>query len=113
MKKIIIIITSIILLGGIAFGAYYLKNGKKMGSEQLYVKITKDGVQGKDVGFNYSYTLPAYNEDGKEKEVTFTADKNLRKGAYLKLYYKKSKGVTTFEEVSSKNVPAKAAEKLN
>lgn len=84
-----------------------------MGSEQLYVKITKDGVQGKDVGFNYSYTLPAYNEDGKEKEVTFTADKNLRKGAYLKLYYKKSKGVTTFEEVSSKNVPAKAAEKLN
>ncbi|MBC1376615.1 YxeA family protein [Listeria sp. FSL L7-0091] len=112
MKKIILLIISVILLGGIAFGVYYLNSGNKIGAEQLYVKITKDGEEGNERGFNYSYTMPAYDKDGALKEVSFKADKNLRKGAYLKLYYKKLKGVTSFEEVSEKEVPAKAVENL-
>ncbi|MBC1550665.1 YxeA family protein [Listeria cossartiae] len=112
MKKIVIIITSLVILIGIGFGAYYFKNANRLGADVSYVKITKDGEMGKKVSFNYSYTLPAYDETGKETEVTLSADKNLRKGAYLKIYSKKDKGVTSFEEVAEKEVPTKAAEKL-
>ncbi|MBC1970663.1 YxeA family protein [Listeria marthii] len=112
MKKIVIIILSLLILAGIGFGAYYFKNANRLGADVSYVKITKDGEMGKKVSFNYSYTLPAYDETGKETEVTLSADKNLRKGAYLKLYIKEDKGVTSFEEVPEKEVPAKAAENL-
>ncbi|EAD7213048.1 YxeA family protein [Listeria monocytogenes] len=113
MKKIVIIIISVLLLGGIIGGVYYFKNANKIGADTSYVKITKDPTKGKEISFNYNYTLPSYDEDGKETEVTFSADKELRKGAYLKLYIKEDKGVTSFEEVPEKEVPAKAAEKLN
>ncbi|EFS02195.1 conserved hypothetical protein, partial [Listeria seeligeri FSL S4-171] len=50
---------------------------------------------------------------GEEEKMSFTANKNLRKDAYLKLYYKPIKGVTTFEEVSLDKIPSKAADKLH
>lgn len=112
MKKIIILIISVLLLCGIIGGVYYFKNANKLGADASYVKITKDPTKGKEISFNNNYTLPAYDENGKETEVTFSADKELRKGAYLKLYIKEDKGVTSFEEVPEKEVPAKAAEKL-
>lgn len=112
IKKIVILIISLLLLVGIGFGVYYFKNANHIGADVSYVKITTDGEKGKNVSFNYSYTMPAYDEAGKETEVTFSADKNLRKGAYLKLYIKEDKGVTSYEEVPEKEVPSKAAEKL-
>ncbi|EAG5197446.1 YxeA family protein, partial [Listeria monocytogenes] len=93
MKKIVILIISLLLLVGIGFGVYYFKNANHIGADVSYIKITTDGEKGKNVSFNYSYTMPAYDEAGKETEVTFSADKNLRKGAYLKLYIKEDKGV--------------------
>ncbi|MBC1470337.1 YxeA family protein [Listeria seeligeri] len=113
MKKIIITIVSVLFIGGIAFAAYYFYFGKQLNAEEYYVKITQDGEKTSEGAFNYSYNLPAYNKDGEEKRISFTADKNLRKGAYLKLYYKPIKGVTTFEEVSQDKLPSKAADKLN
>lgn len=113
MKKIIITIISVLFIGGIAFAAYYFYFGKQLNAEEYYVKITQDGEKTSEGAFNYSYNLPAYNKDGEEKRISFTADKNLRKGAYLKLYYKPVKGVTTFEEVSQDKLPSKAADKLN
>ncbi len=49
---------------------------------------------------------------GKKQKLLFLQTKNLRKGAYLKLYIKEDKGVTSYEEVPEKEVPSKAAEKL-
>lgn len=112
LKKIVILIISVLLLGGIIGGVYYFKNANKIGADASYVKITKAPTKSNEISFNNNYTLPAYDENGKETEVTFSADKELRKGAYLKLYIKEDKGVTSFEEVPEKEVPAKAAEKL-
>ncbi|AHI56867.1 YxeA family protein [Listeria ivanovii] len=113
MKKIFIGIISLLILGGIGLGIYYYCYDKIAVAEQYYVKITKDGENTGDRGFAYSYVLSGYNKDGEEEKMNFKADKNLRKGAYLRLYYKNFKGVTTFEEVTPEQVPNKAAEKLN
>lgn len=113
MKKIVILIISLLLLVGIGFGVYYFKNANHIGADVSYIKITTDGEKGKNVSFNYSYTMPAYDEAGKETEVTFSADKNLRKGAYLKLYIKEDKGVTSYEEVLKKKFPLKQQKNLN
>lgn len=42
LKKIVILIISVLLLGGIIGGVYYFKNANKIGADASYVKITKD-----------------------------------------------------------------------
>lgn len=49
----------------------------------------------------------------KKKRVTFMADHNLRKEAYLKLTVNSVKGVTSWEEVKKSEVPKEALKKLN
>ncbi len=39
----------------------------------------------------YDYKLPGFDKDGKEKEMEFTALKNLRKEAFLRIYYSEKK----------------------
>lgn len=45
----------------------------------------RNGVVDLQGGMSYSYTLPAYNEKGVEKEITFGASRELREDAFLKL----------------------------
>lgn len=61
----------------------------------------------------YDYDIKSYQKDGKEKRVTFMADHNLRKEAYLKLTVNSVKGVTSWEEVKKSEVPKEALKKLN
>lgn len=114
---IALIILVIIIGGGIL--AMRFINFNRIGADTYYVKITTDG-QAKSghasdgtAYTDYNYDLPGYNEDGKEKKIEFTAQKNLRKGAYLEVFVKEDKGVTSYEEVKAADVPKKAAEKLN
>lgn len=75
MKKIVILIISLLLLVGIGFGVYYFKNANHIGADISYVKITTDGEKGKNVSFNYSYTMPAYDEAGKKQKLLFLQTK--------------------------------------
>ncbi len=61
---------------------------------------------------SFEYKLPAFDKEGKEKELEFTAVKNLRKEAFLRLYHSDKKGVTAWEEVKKDELPAKVKEKL-
>ena len=119
MKKIGIILTiAVFLLLSVLF--YFLRgtNLNRFGAEHYYIQITTDGeseVTVIDTGEKmerFSYQLPAYNEQGDMKEMTFTSHKNLRRDAYLKLFYKESKGVTSYEEVQENDIPEKALEQL-
>lgn len=74
MKKIVILIISLLLLVGIGFGVYYFKNANHIGADVSYIKITTDGEKGKNVSFNYSYTMPAYDEAERNRSY-FSADK--------------------------------------
>lgn len=65
-----------------------------------------------EVYVRHEYTLPAYNENGEEHEVIFSAHKPLREGAYLKMYVNKHKEVTSYDEVPLEDIPVKAKENI-
>ncbi|WP_163653384.1 YxeA family protein [Listeria sp. PSOL-1] len=116
MKKVFIAIAILLAIGVIAF--FYL-DFNRIGAENYYLKVTKDGKAAAftaDDGqkfMNYKYQLTGYKDDGTPKKLEFTAQKNLRKKAYLKIFYKKGKGVTSYEEVKQKEIPTKAAKQLD
>lgn len=119
MKKIGVFITIfVILLLSVLF--YFLRgtNLNRFGAEHYYIQITTDGESEVTVLDNgekmerFSYELPAYNDKGDVKEMTFTSHKNLRRDAYLQLFYKESKGVTSYEEVQEDAIPEKALKQL-
>ncbi|OQR53460.1 YxeA family protein [Bacillus sp. CDB3] len=82
---------------------------KRMGPHPYYVQITTDGqLKGK----RFEYNLQGFDEKGKEKTMSFTTEKQLRKDAYVKLFYDKDRGVKTWEEVKNEDLPKKVKEKL-
>ncbi|MBC2320895.1 YxeA family protein [Listeria booriae] len=119
MKKLFIsLIVIIIIIGGVAIAGRFI-NFHRLGADTYYVKITQDPkitserASDGSTFTEYHYNLPGYDEDGKEKDMEFFAQKNLRKDAYLEVFWKKDRGVTSYEEVKKADIPKKAAEKLN
>lgn len=94
-------------------------NVNRLGADSYYLQITESGneIEGKistgDVIIRYEYALPAFNEEGNEKALTFRSRHVLRQNAYLELFLKDGKGITSYREVKKKEVPEKALEKLN
>ncbi|PEI85522.1 nitroreductase [Bacillus pseudomycoides] len=63
----------------------------------------------------FNYNLTGFDKDGKEKELEFNTQKNLRKEAFLRVYYSDKKveeDVSGWEEVKQDEIPAKVKEKL-
>ena len=114
MKRSIAMLVILVVFASILAGC----NFQRMGKDIYYVQITMDGqkeetTDDKDNPFTtYKYSLPAFDEEGTEKKMEFTAQKNLRKEAYLRVYYSSKKGVTSWEEVQKDDLPAKVKEKL-
>lgn len=48
-------------------------------------------MDGKVTRKEYEYTLSDFDKEGKEKELEFIAQKNLRKEAFLRVYYSDKK----------------------
>ncbi|WP_215113112.1 YxeA family protein [Exiguobacterium sp. s63] len=113
MKKWIgIAIVSIVLIGGLT-----QVDWNRIGKDTLFVKVEavsdveETTLENGDVMKRYVYTQPAFTSDGKAREITFTAAKKLREGAYLRLYVKDGDTVTSYEEVSRSDVPQSITEK--
>ncbi|GGB34188.1 YxeA family protein [Virgibacillus dakarensis] len=68
----------------------------------VYVQINETGKKRK-IG-DYEYTLTGYDESGKQREVTFTAQKKLQEDAYLRIVTKRIY-VETWEEVQYEEMP--------
>ena len=83
----------------------------RLGKENVYVHITEDGVENRFVASDgavhnmYWYEQSAYDENGNEMQVKFSAHKNLRHNAYLMLYLKNGNEVTSFDEVQFDDLP--------
>jgi uncharacterized protein (TIGR01655 family) len=118
MKKTLIGLGSVIVL--IIGGLLFLQNVNlnRLGTDEYYAQIKGEGKKLEDkmsdgtIFTRYEYELPAYDKDGNEQTLTFTAPKQLREDAYLLLYVKSSKGVTSYQEVKAEELPEKAAELL-
>ncbi|MBY0597368.1 YxeA family protein [Bacillus bingmayongensis] len=119
MKRYIALISILalfatMLVGCVSINKMYNRGGKDV----YYVQIKNDGEEHKDRFDNgeqyiyYQYKLVGFDKDGKEKELEFRADKNLRKEAFLSVFYSDKRGVTSWEEVKKDDLPAKVKEKL-
>ncbi|MBW8351911.1 YxeA family protein [Bacillus sp. IITD106] len=118
MKKsmITIGIVLVILVGGVIF--LQNVNLNRIGADEYYTKINGEGTKMEDkesggaIHIRYEYELLAYDKDGSQKTLTFSADKQLRENAYLLLFVKNGKGVTSYQEVKAEELPEKVAEML-
>lgn len=61
----------------------------------------------------YQYTLTAYDEGGKTKEISFKTSRELTEGAYLKLEVMSIRGVVSWEEVQETELPDKVKTEIN
>lgn len=115
MKKTMIFggILVAILIGFVVF--IQNVNINRFGTDQYYVQIqdgTKvDKTDNVEKYIYYEYTLEGFNKEGNGKTLTFRANKELRKEAYLRLYVKE-KGVSSYQEVQANEIPEPAKVKL-
>lgn len=77
--------------------------------KDVYVKIAQMGE--KIDPKTYEYVLEGINEDGKKVQIVFTASKQLREGAYLKVDTKRTY-VKSWEEVQQNEIPSVVRDKL-
>ncbi|MGR6341788.1 YxeA family protein [Priestia megaterium] len=118
MKKSIIVIAVVlvILIGGLFFMQNV--NLNRFGADEYYTQINGEGTKMEDktsdgtIYISYEYELPAYDKDGNKETLTFTSSKQLRENAYLLLFVKDGKGVTSYQEVAADELPEKVAEML-
>lgn len=91
-------------------------------TDEYFVKIEQDGVMEKNNDNDpwiYKYDTTAYNKKGQPIKVSFYANKNLKKGAYICVHVggtgdkKDIYGIDSFEEVNSNNLPKLAKDKLD
>ncbi|VXB58702.1 conserved hypothetical protein [Exiguobacterium sp. 8H] len=114
MKKWIgIAIVSILIVVGVT-----QVDWNRIGKDTLFVEIggatdvEETTLENGDVMKRYIYTQSAFTEEGDQKEVTFTAGKELREGAFLRLYVKDEDTVTSYDEVKREELPRPVIEKL-
>lgn len=118
MRKLLI---GLVVLVVLVFGGLKLFEITNYGGATYYTKVTTDGkkiVDKDDQGnkyTDYEYQLTGFDENGRAWALTFNGNKAtpLKKNAYLKLTYNEKKGVTSWEAVSSVDVPKKALTELN
>lgn len=91
------------------------------GSGYYYVQIDNSKIEqvnsrGGVIDFqgrmDYSYTLPAYDEKGRQTDITFGASRELREGAYLQLTVKPLRGVVEWVEVQYDELPVDVQRRL-
>ncbi|BFH64597.1 YxeA family protein [Paenibacillus azoreducens] len=118
MKKGLVIGAGIILALLIGFIVFIQNvNINRLGADHYYVQIQDGGKKMEDktdsgeIYVNYEYTMKGFDEEGKEKTFTFTANKELRKQAYLRVYLKDDK-VSSYQEVQANELPEKTKQKL-
>jgi len=114
MKKFLITIGILFVIGVVGVFAIAKIDFNRVNAENYYLQITEDGepheykLSDGSVMTSYSYTLEATNAKGNTITLEFNAQKNLRKGAYLKMYVKKGDQVSSYDEVRLEDIPLKA-----
>ncbi|UHA75955.1 YxeA family protein [Paenibacillus sp. 481] len=118
----VVVVFGVVLGAGLVLSGVDLAKVKQQwGATKMYVQITNNGdKQGADEDSSrYYYQLKAYDKDGTETPITFSAHKNLKQNAYLLVHvreYTDDRGnheVATYEEIQSEEIPQKAKEKMD
>ena len=73
---------------------------------------SRKGVIDFNGGMELLYRLPAYNEAGEEREITFGTTRHLREGAFLKLSVAPLRGVVEWEEIRLEEMPKEVRDRF-
>ncbi|MED0973257.1 YxeA family protein [Bacillus paramycoides] len=127
MKKFSAILTLCLLFTSFTIGCERASLNR-IGKDVYYVQIKGEGAIEKVEGRSLrNYTLPAYDEDGVKKQITFRStkkenDHKLNENAFLRLYVdQKDKDkneissieVKSYEEIQEADLPKKVKGKFN
>lgn len=112
MGTIVALILSLIcfciwLLSGAGTADYYTQ----IGNSKIEQVDSREGVVDLHGGMPYSYTLRSYDENGKEKDISFGAERELREGAFVRLTVMPVRGVLEWSEVEYEELPAAVQKK--
>lgn len=116
MKKVVLGIGAMFLLFVAGLVVLMTVDFNRLNKEAYYVHITSDGeieeykLDTGEIMEMYWYEIPAFDQNGEEKTLKFSAQKNLRHDAYMKLYVKKETEVTSYDEVKFHELPKKVQE---
>lgn len=109
------LIIAALLLGGLFF--IQNVNLNRLGTDVYYTQVQGQGEKlennaSGEIYVTYEYELPAFDINGQQKTLKFTAPKQLRERAYLSLFVKEGKGVTSYQEVTREELPVKPSQQL-
>ena len=106
-RSIVMLILWLIILIIALSGLFYLTF---LTNSAWYVQVDNASVT--DItprgGMYYRYELPARNEKGQERTLTFETSRLLREGAWLRLDVAPIRGVTAWAEVQPEELPEQA-----
>ena len=110
MKKIIIGIAAIVVLGAVGLSMWSFSGDgsvyyTQIDNSKVEEVDSEGGVIDFDGGMPYSYTLPAYDESGTEKDITFGTSRELKEDAFIRLTVMPFRGVTEWSEVQYDEIP--------
>ena len=97
---IILIVALIILIIGAAIGFGWA-------GSNWYTQIDNSRVRqiNQSDGMNFEYTLSCFDSDGRQRDISFKTERELREGAYIMLSVQPLRGVTAWEEVLWDELP--------
>ncbi|MBE7117702.1 YxeA family protein [Bacillus paranthracis] len=126
MKQFVAIITLCLLFSSFTIGCERASLNR-IGKDVYYVQIKGEGDTEKVEDRNLrNYTLPAYDEDGVKKQITFRStkkenDQKLKEDAFLSLYVDQDDNnkkeissieVKSYEEIQKADLPEKVKDKF-
>lgn len=118
MKKFLLSVLVFFIVLAAAGYAVLSIDWNRFNKEHYYVQITDAPSVEEFVDTNgavyksYWYTQTGYHEDGKEQQLNFSGQKELRQDAYLRIYVKDGDVVTSYDEVTFEEMPEAAQKAL-
>jgi len=118
MKKVFGIIGALILLVVVGMVLLTTIDINRIGKNNVYIEVIEpteveeEKINSGEIVKNYWYEQKAFDTKGNEVAIEFFALKELRKGAYLKLYLGKNNEVSSYDEVEWGDIPSDPQEKL-
>lgn len=106
MRKLIIggcVTAAVILVFAFFLGVFVLNSN----GTDYFTQIDNNMIKpiSEHGGMHYSYTLPAYNNNGESRDLKFETSRELREDAFLKLNVVSIRGVVSWEEVDYNDLP--------
>ncbi len=89
-------------------GTYYTR----IDNERIEELESRGGIIDPTGGMSFLYELPAYDEQGNERDISFGTERQLREDAYLKLEVVPIRGVVGWGEVGFDELPQKVQERM-